>query len=259
VLSVLLPTLDEAPNLRELLPELLAVLDPDDELLVLDDGSTDGTQDVVRTYAARDPRVRLIERRGRPSLTAALQEGIDAARGDLVGWMDADGAMRAPVLVRLRGAIEREGLDLVVGSRFLEAGRIKGQRREGLLGRLEAMTRLGDSGDPWIGVLLSWALNGLVLPAILQDGVHDYTSGFAIARRAVLARIRLRGDHGEYFIDLFVRAKALGFRVGEVAYAIQPRRHGVSKTAESLRDYGRRGRQYLTLALVARAARRGAP
>jgi dolichol-phosphate mannosyltransferase len=251
-LSVILPTLDEVDNLRALVPELLRDVPRLAELLVVDDGSEDGTQELVRKLAAYDGRVRLLAREGPPCLTRALRDGFAAARSPLVGWMDADGAMSGVDLERLAGCLEARGLDLVVGTRFAPEGRMKGQTRDGLGGRVAALTQLGDTQDPWYGVLLSWTLNAVVLPAILRDGVHDYTSGFAVARRELLGALPLRGDHGEYFIDLWTRAERAGFRIGEEPYRIRPRRHGHSKTASDARGYLRRGRRYLEAAWRAR-------
>jgi len=224
-------------------------------LVVVDDGSTDGTQDVVRALALGDPRVRLIEREGRPCLTEALAQGFSVATTPLVGWMDADGAMTGADLERLAAALERRRLDLVVGSRFVGSGRMKGQTQDGLAGRVAALTQLGDTQDPWYGVLLSWALNGVILPLLLADGVHDYTSGFAVARRELLDALPLRGDHGEYFIDLWARARRAGFALGEEPYRIRPRLHGRSKTGTAPSGYVRRGRRYLETAWNARRGR----
>jgi len=132
---------------------------------------------------------------------------------------------------------------------------MKGQSEDGLRGRIKALRALGDSEDSWVGVALSWALNGLVLPALLFSGIHDYTSGFVVARRALFEKVRLEGDHGEYFIYLWVRAERLGFRIEEVGYRVQARRYGRSKTANSAGEWWRRGRAYLRAAIRARRER----
>jgi glycosyltransferase involved in cell wall biosynthesis len=253
-ISLILPTIDEAENVRRLIPALLEELSALDEVIVVDDGSTDGTREIVRGLAAGDSRVKLIARSGKACLTDALQEGIDAARAELIGWMDADCAMTPSDLESLLVAVER-GADMAVGSRFVAEGRMKGQAEDGLRGRIKALRALGDSEDAWIGVALSWALNGLVLPALLFSGIHDYTSGFVLARRRLFEKIRLEGDHGEYFIYLWVRAERLGFRIEEVGYRVQARRYGRSKTANSVGEWWRRGRSYLRAAVRARLER----
>jgi len=247
-LSVILPTINEAANLQTLVPALLDELPAIVELLVVDDGSTDGTLELIRELGASDPRVRVLERRGRPCLTAALQAGIDGTSAPLVGWMDADWSITPGDLARLHEVVARGSAELAIASRFARRGRIKGQTQDGLLGRLKALVDLGDTEDSWLGVALSWGLNGVILPLLLGEGVHDYTSGVIVADRAALSAIELRGDHGEYFIDLLVRAKRAGFRIEELAYHVQPRRHGRSKTADNLADWQRRGRRYLAAA-----------
>src|SRR5262245_50271667 len=112
-LTLVIPTLDERENLAGLVPELLARIPELVELIVVDDGSRDGTQELVRELKTRDPRVELLERAPPPSLTAALREGIAAASGDTVGWMDADRVIRVDDFARLLGALER-GADMAV-------------------------------------------------------------------------------------------------------------------------------------------------
>ncbi|MEZ4338906.1 MAG: glycosyltransferase [Sandaracinaceae bacterium] len=252
----MLPTLDERDNLEALLPALLA-LPSVGEVWVVDDGSTDGTCELVRRMMQEEPRLHLLERRGRPCLTDAIREGIEACTSEHVAWMDADGAMQPADLERLHDALIASGADLAVGSRFTPDGRIKGQAGDGWIERWRALTQLGDTADPWFGVLLSWGLNGVVLPLLLGRPTHDYTSGFAVARRAVILELGMRGDHGEYFIDLWVSAERAGYRIVEVGYAIQPRRHGASKTAESALGYLWRGRRYVSTAWALRRGSRG--
>ncbi len=80
---------------------------------------------------------------------------------------------------------------------------------------------------------------------MLGRTVHDYTSGFVAARAAVLQRLPLRGDYGEYCIDLLARAVREGYQVQEVPYTCVPRSAGESKTGASLWDYLVKGRKYV--------------
>ena len=250
--TLILPTIDEADNLAVLLPEVLA-LDEVRQIVVVDDGSTDGTQSLVERIGAHDPRVQLVRRTGRRSLTASLQDGIDRAEHELVGWMDADGTMPVRDLRALVAAIE-EGADVAIGSRFIVGGGAKGQIAPGFLGRMRALFTLGETRDGMLGVASSWLLNAVLLPiALARRGTHDWTSGFLLARRAALAPLRLRGDHGEYFLDLWIRAERRGLRVVQVPCRMRPRLRGASKTGRTFTDYLRRGARYLT---AARAVRR---
>ena len=78
--------------------------------------------------------------------------------------------------------------------------------------------------------------------------MHDYTSGFIAGRAEVFRQIRLRGDYGEYCIDLLGRAQQQGFHVVEVPYICVPRTAGDSKTGANLADYLVKGRKYVAAA-----------
>ena len=120
-------------------------------------------------------------------------------------------------------AIVEDGADLVAGSRWVPGG---ADIAHGLMARS-----------------LSWIINRFAM-LLLGAQVHDYTSGFISGRAAVFERIRLRGDYGEYCIDLLVRARRAGFAVSEVAYVCVPRTAGDSKTGANLWDYLVKGRKY---------------
>lgn len=249
-LSLILPTLDERENVERFVPELLGALPELEEILVVDDSSTDGTPEAVLRLAEKDPRVRLIRRIGAPNLTDSIQQGISAARGELVAWMDADLVIKPSDLESLVREVE-SGADVAVGSRFAQGGRIKGQNRDGLAGRLLAIFNLRTTEDPWLGVFLSWTLNAVLLPALVGAGYRDYTSGIIVARRHVFDSIRLSGHHGEYFIRLWADLISRGYRVIEVPYPVQPRRYGRSKTGNDIGDYIARGKRYVSAGYAA--------
>jgi dolichol-phosphate mannosyltransferase len=88
----------------------------------------------------------------------------------------------------------------------------------------------------WAGLLLSWS-------------IKDYTSGFILGRREVFKQIELRGDYGEYCIDMLYRAKRAGFTIRELPYLCVPREAGESKTATNVWGYLSRGVNYVTTIL----------
>lgn len=234
LVSVVLPTLNEAANIERLIRAIQAHAAFPVEIVVVDDDSPDGTWCIVQELTASDPRVRLIHRVGRRGLTSAIQEGIDGSRGGVVVWMDCDFSMPPEVIPRLVHAVVREGYDLAVGSRFVSGG--SGKRN------------LRGTRDVWLGVALSSLLN-YALRLWLGGSFRDYTSGFIACRRHALQEIRLTGDYGEYFIALIYQARQRGLRIAEIPYVCAPREFGESKTGSTFGQYARRGIKYLRTAM----------
>jgi dolichol-phosphate mannosyltransferase len=223
-ITVVLPTFNERDNIQPLIERgLRALAGSRAEMLVVDDDSPDGTWEVVARLAERDPRVRLLRRTEERGLTSAIAAGIAGARGAWVGWMDCDLSMPPEDLPLLAGALA-DGADVAVGSRYITGGR--------------------DVGHSWVGRAFSRAIN-LAASACLDWRIKDYTSGFIMARREVFERISLRGDYGEYCIDLLYRAARADFRVVEVPYRCLPREAGESKTATHALGYVTRGWNYV--------------
>jgi dolichol-phosphate mannosyltransferase len=226
--SVVLPTYNERDNISRLIEAILDALSEwRTEVIVVDDDSPDGTWQVVQEKGADDPRVRLIRRMGERGLTSAISTGIANAHGALVAWMDCDFSMPPEVLPQLARAVEA-GADLALGSRYVPGGR--------------------DIGHSWVGLAFSRTIN-FFASLFLEWTIKDYTSGFVMARRAIFERIKLRGDYGEYCIDLLYRAHRAGLKVREIPYTCQPRHAGESKTATNPWGYIRRGTKYVTTIL----------
>ncbi len=229
VVSVVLPTFNEALNIGGLIEAILVAVSAPVEVIVVDDDSPDGTWRVVQEAAQADPRVRLIHRTQERGLTTAIQAGIDAACGQVVVWMDCDFSHPPEVIPQLLDQVLNQGYDIAVASRFVRGGQAKST---------------GGSQDTWLGVAFSWMLNVFTW-VMLDRRFKDYTSGFIAIKRAVLQDIRLRGDYGEYFIDLIMRAIKRGYRFIEIPFVNKPRLYGQSKTGANIVQYVRRGVKYL--------------
>lgn len=230
--SVVLPTYNERDNIVPLIQAILLHTQHPTEVWVVDDDSPDGTWQVVQGMAAKDPRVHLLRRVDERGLTSAIAAGIAASRGDVVVWMDCDFSMPPEVVPQLVAALEKA--DVAVGSRYVCGGR--------------------DVGHSPMARAFSRAIN-LFASLLLGWGVRDYTSGFIAARREVLERIPLRGDYGEYCIDLLYRAQRAGYRVVEIPYTCVERAGGESKTGANVLDYLRRGWKYVWTVLRLRLGR----
>ncbi len=222
LVTVVLPTYDERENIGPLIERILANVGQPMEIIVVDDDSPDRTWQVVEQIASEDQRVTLLRRKKERGLTSALMAGIGLARGEVIAWMDCDLSMPPEVLPALLEATR--AADIAVGSRYVRGGADIGHS---LVGRLFSRTI-----NLWASLFLGW-------------GVKDYTSGFMAVHRCVFESIKLRGDYGEYCIDLLARAQRLGFSIREVPYHCVPRLEGQSKTATNPLGYIQRGWKYV--------------
>jgi len=234
---VILPTYDEAENVVRMLEAVLGVADASGiemRVLVVDDGSPDGTADLAEGVAARDPRVAVLRRDVKegigPAYRAGFRRALDEGAGVVVE-MDCDFSHDPARLPGLIGATATA--DLVIGSRYVRGG---GVARWGPVRR--AVSRGGC----------------LYAQAILGVGVRDLTGGFKCFRREVLEAIPLgevtAAGYG-FQIEMTYRALVLGFRVVEIPIVFTERLHGSSKMS--------RGIVWEAAALVPRLRRLGRP
>lgn len=233
LVSIILPTYDEAGNIADLVRAVHAAVSYPHEIIVVDDHSPDGTSRIVADMIARNdvPGLRLETRMQDRGLTKSIWRGIELARGDVIVWMDCDFSMSPSTIPVLLDCV-RSGFDIVVGSRFVPGGNYK--RGVGWF----------SADDSALAVILSYFINFFMRWSLFPS-FRDYTSGFIASKRRVFQKIRLKGDYGEYFMDLIVRAILLGFRVTEIPYVCVPRRAGVSKTGTTFRQLFKRGIPYL--------------
>ena len=215
---VVLPTYNEAENLRLI---ALAVLDqlPGATLLVVDDGSPDGTGGLADDLAAEDPRVRVRHRTAKQGLGRAYLDGFGLALvggAEIVIQMDADFSHDPAALPGLIEPVAADRADLVIGSRYVAGG---GVRDWGILRRL-----ISRGGSRFARVVL-----GLT--------PHDLTGGFKAWRATTLGAIPFDGIHaGGYVfqIEMTYRASRLGARVDEVPIVFRDRRAGQSKMSRRI-------------------------
>lgn len=212
---LILPTYNEADNLenmvRAALPRL-AEAAPEHHVLVVDDGSPDGTGQIADRLAAELPEVEVLHRPGKQGLGRAYLAGFEralASGAELLMEMDSDFSHDPADLPRLIRAADEA--DLVLGSRYVPGG---GVERWGLVRR--ALSRGGS----------------LYAQVLLGLHVRDLTGGFKCFRRAVLERLDLDGiaaDGYGFQIEMTYRAVQAGFRVVEVPIVFRDRRVGQSK------------------------------
>ncbi|HLC74627.1 MAG TPA: polyprenol monophosphomannose synthase [Candidatus Nanoarchaeia archaeon] len=205
--SVVLPSYNEKGNIAEAIARVEKSLgDRLLEIIVVDDNSPDLTWQVVQDL--NNKKVRLIRRINEKGLASALSRGVTEAKGSVVVWMDCDLGLPPEDVPRLVAAIE-QGADVAIGSRYVAGGADK---------------------RAWLRGFLSTIMNYFAM-AVLSTKVHDYTSGFAAAKKTVMDDIGINPHgFGEYFVEFAYRCIKKGYNVTEVGYHYSYRKSGVSQT-----------------------------
>jgi glycosyltransferase involved in cell wall biosynthesis len=213
---VILPTYDERATIGDVLDGLSAT-EADLDLLVVDDGSPDGTGEIVRKRSETDPRVRLVERPRKSGLASAYALGFDRAIAegyDLAVEMDSDLSHRPEELPRLLEAAQRH--HVVIGSRYIPGGSVTNWSR--------SRVALSKAGNLYARLCLGF-------------DIHDATSGFRVYRREALEEIiatPITSDGYGFQIELVYRAWNLGLSVGEAPISFREREHGQSKISRRI-------------------------
>jgi glycosyltransferase involved in cell wall biosynthesis len=197
------PVFNERENLNPLyeqLSEALSSLDLVSEILFVDDGSTDGSTELMRGLAASDPRVRLLEFARNFGQTAAMSAGFHHSRGEVIVPLDAD--------------LQNDPRDIP---------RILAKLEEGY-GVISCWRK--DRRDPWLSRVFPSRLANFLISIISGVRLHDYGCTIKGYRREVVQHIHLYGEMHR-FIPIF--ASWAGARVAEITVRHHPRRHGRSK------------------------------
>jgi dolichol-phosphate mannosyltransferase len=219
---VIVPTYNEAENVADILDRVLDVV-PQAHVLVVDDGSPDGTGDLVASRAADDDRVYLLRRSGKLGLGTAYVAGFrwGLERGyELLVEMDADGshpADRLPALITaVADADPADDVMLAIGSRWTAGGSVVDWPKHREL--------LSRGGNAYARIVL-----GL--------DVHDITAGFRVYRADAIARMALDeiDSKGYCFqVDMTLRVHDLGGAIVEVPIRFRDRVYGVSKMSQAI-------------------------
>jgi len=219
--ALIIPTLREAGNLPVLLQRAQGVLDSagiDYEILIVDDDSCDGTEELVAEITRQDPRVHLLVRKGKRGLSGAILHGWMNTDAPIVGVMDAD-LQHPPELLPELISASQQGCDLVIGSRYTEGGG---------LGDWNPLRKLISAAAVWV----TWPIQRSGIRA------HDPMSGFFFVRRECLSGIEFQEEGFKLLLEVLVRARLKS--VHEVPFAFGQRFRGASKANLKVAvDYGK--------------------
>ncbi|HEX2645804.1 MAG TPA: dolichyl-phosphate beta-glucosyltransferase [Candidatus Dormibacteraeota bacterium] len=200
MLSVVVPCFNEELRLPRTIEQLEKYLDANEtgyELILVDDGSSDGTRHVMDDAAARHDSVRveaLPQNRGKGR---ALAVGVEVAKGDPILLTDADLSTPIEELDKLKAALE-DGAGVAIGSRALRASRV-------------------EVSQPIYRVLMGKTFN-LIVQAILLPGIWDTQCGFKLFRADVAHQVfpRLSTDGFGYDPEVLYLARKQGVKIAEV-------------------------------------------
>jgi dolichol-phosphate mannosyltransferase len=209
-LTIVVPSFNERDNVEPLIERLgRALAGVEWEVVYVDDDSPDGTAAKVRELAQTDRRVRCVQRIGRRGLSTAVIEGMLSSSAPYLAVIDADLQHDETLLADMLGTLKSDGLDIVVGSRYVAGGGIGDWDR----GRA-AMSRFATQ------------LSRLVVSADLTDPM----SGFFMMTRPASERAvrRLSGQGFKILLDLFASTDT-PYRFKELPYSFRERLHGESK------------------------------
>jgi dolichol-phosphate mannosyltransferase len=213
--ALVIPTLNEAGNIDQILGEVTLKLSDTQynyEIIVVDDGSTDGTVQAVQNCSKQDPRIRLISRSGERGLAGAVLHGWKQSDAELLGVMDAD--LQHPPELMPKLLKETERADIAIASRYAQNDGVKGWNP------LRAL----------VSKLSTLAAVPLISRKNLQ--VTDPMSGCFILHRRCIEGIVFQTTGFKLLLEILVRGRIRKAR--EVAYHFGLRHAGTSKASVSV-------------------------
>ena len=213
-LSLILPTYNEGENIKKLIPELAGFLKKNrigSEIIVVDDNSPDRTWEIAEKMKNKYPNVRVIIRKKKEGIGAALEEAYNTAKGEILLSMDADLSLDVKEIPSLLEEIKK-GNDLVIGSRYMTGSYFQ-KKSTAIKAR---------------GIISKWG--NKYIAAITQTPVSDFSLNFRAMKKDVWKKINPRNKKNFFLAEMIIQAHIKGFRVKSIPAAFRERSYGESKT-----------------------------
>lgn len=203
-LSIIMPALNEENNIRAAVENTLQAFDDfqiEGEILVVNDGSTDRTRDIVRGELAQEGRVSMITHENPQGIGASFWDGVDRAKGNIVSMFPGDNENDPWEILRYYKLLEH--VDMVIPFVFNKEAR--------------SLFRNG------VSFIYRFIINTTFLV------YFNYTNGTVLYRKSILEQLPYRSTNFFFQTDILVRTVKRGYLFAEVPYRLGARSHGVSK------------------------------
>ena len=206
-LSLVIPTYNEKENIQKLIKKIQREFKKNKikgEIIVVDDNSPDGTGRILENLKKEQKNLKVIHRKGKLGLSSAVLEGWKIAEGEILGVMDADLSHPPEKLKQLFWAIEKENIDLAIGSRYIKGGKIIGWNFKRKL-----MSRVA------------------TLLARIYTNVKDPMTGFFLIKKECVKDAKLNPKGFKILLEVIIKAKYK--KIKEIPITFINRKKGKSK------------------------------
>jgi len=208
MISIIIPTYNESKNIQELVERIKKCLLIPYEIIIVDDGSPDGTGLLAEKLAIEHP-IKVIHRPNKLGLASAVIEGFRVATGDLIGVMDSDLSHPPEIIPNLLFELENQNADIAVGSRFAPGGAIENWPKKRLI-----------------------STNIAMMTVRLLTSIKDPMSGFFILKKDVIHNVPLIPRGFKILLEILVKGRYQ--RAIEYPIIFKDRVYGASKLSSKV-------------------------
>ena len=192
--SIIICTYNEVGNIESAIKDIQNYI-PNSEIILVDDNSSDGTQDEI-SKINKDHNIKIVIRKKINGLGSAFQRGLIETSGDYIGWIDTNMTYLTKKFSEMSKLLD-DGNDIVILSRYVKGG---------------------NDERPNLRAQTSKYLN-LFCKIIFRSKINDFTSGIFLMKRELLNDVSIMGyGHGDFFIEFLYNVEKKGFKVHEYPY-----------------------------------------
>lgn len=215
-LSIILPTYKEKENLEILIPEIENEFqNTAHEIIVVDDGSRDGTRELIAEFNAKYQNIFLQERAGLLGIGSALRDGYNKAQGEIIVSSDADCSFSAGDMRRIFEKTQA-GYDMVLGYKVTDTPH-------------DSTTRSKYNIRGWVENFIISPASNMIIGLLTGIGLKNYNTDFRAIKNSTWKKIHTKEDKMFFLLETIVRARQSGAKITEIPVTFSARKAGESK------------------------------